>query len=527
MIPYTEKNDKFTYLDINAPNSAAGGIKGALRFGGNYAPDAISCHCSQLINIDYKALGPRVGFAYSVNDKTAIRGGYGIMYTRRGAVGGREGARVGTDFVGLNAQATTQSTLAYEPAYFWQNGVPPHVKGPIYDDTYLTSFSTARANTLVFPQGTVTYPNPFSVPPRYINWNLSIQRSITPSLVVTAAYVGGLGTSLAGAAPGRWTNQADPKYLALGSLLNSTANATTVAQAAAIIPGIALPYPTFNGTISQMLKPFPQYSGVAAPYNNDGQSTYKAMQMSLQQRLSNGLTFNFNYTYSRSEGTVNGFQTAYQSIRALSVNDQPHVMNAFYSYQLPFGKGRMSNPENKVVRSLVSGWTVSGITRAASGVPLGPFTVACSAGQQGTCYANLNPNYTGNVRINGDWNDGNIKGAVANQTPHIDINAFAPLTPYTYGNSTPTGAYGLRQPYFFNQDLAITRNFQVLENVRFVFGVDSQNLFNNVRLGGISTNIAGFTTTNGVLASTNAAFGKPTSQTNLPRAFQLKFRLEF
>jgi hypothetical protein len=104
--------------------------------------------------------------------------------------------------------------------------------------------------------------------------------------------------------------------------------------------------------------------------------------MSIQQRLSNGLTFNFNYTYSRAEGTVNGFQTAYQSIRALSVNDQPHVMNAFYSYQLPFGKGRMFDPENKVVRSLVSGWTVSGITRAASGVPLGPFTVACSAGSR-------------------------------------------------------------------------------------------------------------------------------------------------
>lgn len=535
MIPYTEKNDKFTFLDITAPNSAAGGILGALRFGGNYAPDAISCHCSQLIHTDYKALGPRVGFAYSLNDKTAIRGGYGIMYTRRGAVGGREGARVGTDFVGLNAQATTQSTLAYEPAYFWQNGVPAHVKGPIYDDTYLTSFSTARANTLIFPQGTLTYPNPDSVPPRYTNWNLSVQRSITPSLVLTAAYVGGLGTSLAGAAPGRWTNQADPRYLALGSLLNSTANATTVAQAAAIIPGIALPYATFNGTISQMLKPYPQYSGVAAPYNNDGMSNYQAMQLSLQQRLQHGLTFNFNYTYSRSKGTVNGFQTAYQSINALSINDEPHVMNAFYSYRLPFGKGDKFDSGNSVVQALAGGWTVSGITRAASGVPLGPFTVACSAGQQGTCYANLNSAYHGDGMINGDWNNGNVKGAVASQTAHIDINAFSALAPYTYGNSTPTGAYGLRQPYFFNQDLAITRNFQVRESVRLVFGLDSQNLFNNVRLGGISTNLATLTTCAagsttcipGTSVSSNAAFGKPTSQINLPRAFQFKFRLEF
>ena len=50
MLPYTERGDHFTFLDINAPNPAAGGIPGALRFGGNVAPDAISCHCDQIID---------------------------------------------------------------------------------------------------------------------------------------------------------------------------------------------------------------------------------------------------------------------------------------------------------------------------------------------------------------------------------------------------------------------------------------------------------------------------------------------
>ena len=63
MLPYTEAGDHFTFLDINAPNPAAGGIPGVLRFGGNSAPDAISCHCGQIINTYYKAFGPRVGFA--------------------------------------------------------------------------------------------------------------------------------------------------------------------------------------------------------------------------------------------------------------------------------------------------------------------------------------------------------------------------------------------------------------------------------------------------------------------------------
>jgi hypothetical protein len=515
MLPYREANDKFTFMDPNAPNPAAGGIGGALRFGGNYAPAAISCNCRTIVKTDYKAFGPRVGFAYAFNDKTVFRGGYGIMYTRRGAVGGREGARQGTLFVGINASPALAAVNAYDPAYYFQNGVPAYIKGPIYDETYLSGFATGRA-----AGGGMNYGNPDSVPPRYTNWNLSVQRSITSSLVLTAAYVGGLGTSLAGAAPGRWTDQTPPAYLALGSLLNSTATPANVAAAAAIIPGIKLPFATYSGTIAQMLKPFPQYASVAAPYNNDGMSNYQALQFSIQQRLSRGLTFNLNYTYSKSLGTVNGFQTAYQSIKALSVNDEPHVVNAFYSYQLPFGKARIFNPENKVIRSIASGWTISGISRFASGVPLGPFTVNCSAGQPGTCYANYNPAFTGSPRINGDWGNGNVNTTVASATPFINVAAFTAPAAYTYGNTTPTGAYGLRQPHFLNQDLSITRNFQIRENLKFVFGADAYNLFNTVRFGGIGTAI-------GNIAAPNAAFGKPTTQTNLPRAFQFKFRLEF
>jgi hypothetical protein len=500
MLPYTEGDDHFTFLDINAPNPAAGGIPGALRFGGNFAPDAISCHCSQIINTYYRAFGPRIGFAFSLNDKTVLRGGYGMMYSRSGAVGGRDGARIGTGLTGINANAPIASPNgSFIPALFWDSGIPPFAKGPIYDQTYQTGFNGTGTG------GAVTFGDPFSQPPRYQNWNLSIQRSLTPSLVVTAAYVGSNGKQLRGGGRGIYSNQMDPKYLVLGNLLTQTATPANVAAAAAIVPGIKLPFATFSGTIAQMLRPFPQYNSVTDVYGDVGQSNYNALQLSVQQRLSRGLTFNVNYTFSKALGTINGNRSAYIQEKSLSTTDQPHLLNAFYTYELPFGKGRLFNPDNGVVRAVVSGWQVTGITRFASGTPLGPFTATCNVPQAGTCWASYNPAFTGAVKLKGD-------GGV---TPFINVAAFVSPASFTYGNTPATGAYGLRNPHFVNQDLTMTRNFRVRENLGFVFGADAFNLFNNVRLGSIGTNI------------TNSNFGKATAQANLPRVFQFKLRVEF
>src|SRR5262249_34158370 len=147
--------------------------------------------------------------------------------------------------------------------------------------------------------GSVTYGDPYSQPPRYQNWNISVQRALTPSLVATLAYVGSNGKQLRGGGRGVWSNQLDPRYLALGDLLNQNATPASIAAAQAIVPGVNLPFPTFVGTIAQMLRPFPQYSGVTDVYGDVGQSNYNALQATIQKRLSHGLTFNLNYTFSK------------------------------------------------------------------------------------------------------------------------------------------------------------------------------------------------------------------------------------
>jgi carboxypeptidase family protein len=505
MKPYTEVADRFSFLDPDFPNSAAGGRPGALLFGGDYAPEAISCNCSTPINTYYRAIGPRIGLAYSLNEKTVIRAGFGIMYSRRGAVGGRDGARDGTGTIGFNAIAPLNNrNNGIDPAFDWDDGVSGYKKGPIYDATYLTGF-----NDQIPVGGTLVYGDPDSKPPRYQNWSLSFQRSFSSSLALTVAYSGSNGKYLSGAGRGSWSNQIDPRYLVLGNLLQAQATEGNVAAARAIIPDVSLPYPKFRGTIAQMLRPFPQYAGVSDPYGNVGQSNYNALQLVVQKRLSAGLTFNVNYTFSKAINNVNGGRTAYfwDQEKSLSNMDQPHIFNAFFSYDLPFKR------KNKLIRSTLQGWRISGITRYATGTPVGIIGAACNLPQAGTCFANYNRNFTGPVRINGDWGEGDLLGA--NPPAFIDRNAFVSPAAFSYGDTSPTYTYGLRIPRLFNQDLSVTRGFRIRENLRFEFGADAFNVFNNVRFGGIATSI------------TSASFGRVTAQANTPRVVQFKAKIVF
>ena len=254
----------------------------------------------------------------------------------------------------------------------------------------------------------MTYGDPDSHPPRYQNWNLSVQRSLTSSLVVTAAYVGSNGKQLARRRPRQLVKSDGSQISGLGESAQRNATPANVAPAQAIVPGVRLPFPTFSGQSLRCLRPFPQYNSVADPYGNVGQSNYNALQLSLQQRLSNGLTFNLNYTFSKALGTINGIRSAYMQEKNLSTTDQPHVFNAFYSYELPFGKGRMFNPENKS-----SGrWLVAGRFPVSPGSPrarrsgLSRLTAMCRRrAPAGPITIRTLP-----VRgINGDWGNGNVR----------------------------------------------------------------------------------------------------------------------
>ena len=275
--------------------------------------------------------------------------------------------------------------------------MPPYQKGPFFDPTLNTGFNTSNAQG-----GSITYENPAEAarPPRYQNWNFSIQRSITSTFTLDVAYVGNNGHFLGGGPRGIWSNQIDPRYLALGNLLVASATPANITSAKAIFPSVALPYANFAGTISQSLRPFPQYSGISDVWGNVGNINYNSLQVIGHKTLSHGVIADFNYTLSKAFDDLSS-RNGYFSDKAQSVNPT-HTLNVMFVYALPFGKGQHLASANRVALALVSGWQLSGVTTYRSGTGVGSIGAACNLPNAGGCFASYNPIFSGPVRINGD-----------------------------------------------------------------------------------------------------------------------------
>ena len=206
-----------SWFNPDIPNPVAGGSPGALQFGGE-GQSPLYCNCSTGSRRTRTTGDRELGFAYRVGDKTVIRAGYGIMYTRHGAVGGRGGAREGTGKARLHRGAGFPVRRHVQSGVRlgrWRARLPE--ASVLSMPTLNTGFTTERPTG-----GSVAYDNPEEAarPPRYQNWNFSIQRAITPSRTLTAGYVGGNGKLLRGGGLGIWSSQIHPRYLALGNLLD-------------------------------------------------------------------------------------------------------------------------------------------------------------------------------------------------------------------------------------------------------------------------------------------------------------------
>ena len=262
--PRQEHNTNISGFDPTLPNPGAGNLLGAIRFLGD-GPGRDNSRES-FADTDYKAFGPRVGFAYQLTGRTVLRGGYGISYGQGNA---NAGLRDSQKFIyGFNAAPSYASTDAgVTPAFNWDSGFPtnwphpPFINPTVQNGTNVTMIGADDGR-----------------PPYFQNYQFSVQQEFVAKTSLEAAYVGVKGTRLGNGLIS--INQVDPRYLSLGTLLTQS-----VTSAAAQAAGIKIPYAGFTGSVAQALRPYPQYLNIVNNSNPNGNSTYNALQVKLTKRL--------------------------------------------------------------------------------------------------------------------------------------------------------------------------------------------------------------------------------------------------
>ena len=456
----TENQGLSSSLGPTTPNPGANGYPGALIFTSNL-------HRSSFQNTYWKEFGPRFGFAYQINSRMVLRGGYGIMYS----------PPIANQFGYANIDgydgSHNYSASSLNPVMYWDNGYPPY------------NFTLPDLDpTLDNGQGIAYIPSDSNHQPYSQNYTMGFQFLLPKNTTLMMSYVGNKGTHL-GASGLNDLNQLNPKYLSLGDELLDDVS---------LHPNIPLPYPSFTGTVAQALLPYPQYApgGVYYYYPYFGTSDYNAAQVVANHRTGKGLSFLVSYAFQKTisltdsnlYGYTNGSQDVYNRRleRSVAGFDHPQQLKVTWIYELPFGRGRQFLNQRGVMNQILGGWTVTGIQTYQSGDPLS-IDAGIGAG-------NYLFNVLGDVRANvisgvplRVASGGTFDLAGGSGEPYLNTAAFAapPSTPngvaLTLGNS-PREFGNLRGPWQPMENFGIFKRFPFREGMFVEARCDMINAFN-------------------------------------------------
>ncbi|MCW5980288.1 MAG: TonB-dependent receptor [Bryobacteraceae bacterium] len=474
---------------------------------------------------DWRDFSPRIGFAYQLLSKTVVRSGYGIFYHGRNP-NGWSGVPWGnkTGFQQLN---TVQSTTGI-PAFNWDTGYP--------GTTMTLPRNPSLASTSPFAWGPVSWDRDSHRVGYTQQWNFNIQQELTRSMALDIGYVGSKTTG-AQANELRQLNQLNPRFLALGNVLDQWVDRQSDIPAAAAAMGARYPYSEGYEWVPvwQTLLPFPQlpsWSPIYSAFSPLGMGTYHSLQLQLNKRYSNGLEFLSNYTWSKTIDNLNsafgdtwgmnwGRPMDYYNLsldKSVSAVDRTHWVKIGVTYELPFGRGRRYGSQlNRAVDFVAGGWRILYIGNYSSGEPIG----LTSTGTSGNFSTNrpvvTNPD---GRPLALDWNRSNFDMSRISEpnTAHryFDTSLFRNTGQYERGNAAYRYSQ-LRSPAFLFDDFSLHKNFRPTEAVRVQFRAEFLNLFNRHRLGEIETD------------ASSPLFGQVTGVTDWidPRKIQFGIRAEF
>lgn len=434
--------------------------------------------------------GPRLGLAYRVTEKTVARIGYGLVW--------QEQAGITTPFTIPQfpfLQTVSQRTLDnISPAFTLARGpsvapIPPTPEAGLGQGVFAVDRQLGSGYTQ--------------------QWNVAVQREFAGGFAFEIAYAGAKGTHVG--IPDTNINQLTAEQLKLGAaLLERVPNPYF-----GLIPrSSSLGDPTIPR--AQLLRPFPRFTTVSLYRNNVGNTSYQALQMKLEKRLSRGLTFLVAYTRSKliddassvfDASILTGPPANYPVAdsfnrrleRDVSAGDIPNVFVASYSYDLPFGRGQRFGANGWAGRWF-GGWQVAGIVTVQSGVPLAVTQATNFNAFAG--FGTQRPNLVGRAAL----------PASARTTARwFDVSAFTVAPQFTLGTASRNPVRG---PGYRNTDLALIKRTPLREQMNVEFRAEVFNLMNTPPLGA----------PNVVLGT--PGFGSITSAGD-PRVIQLALKLNF
>jgi hypothetical protein len=426
-----------------------------------------------LVKPDKNNFAPRLGVVYTLNDKTVIRGGWGIFYNLFDRVGSED--QLALNLPGLNNSAVTQTSGS--PVFFLRQGMPiASFLAPPNLDPAAGQLRTKRVRAVSAdaPKTTVTQAS------------FGFQRELLKGVVLTADFIYTKGTDLA-----TLVNLNQPLPNAAGTGVSST-----------------LPYPNFG---------FIEWRA------QTGESKYKGMDVGIERRFSKGFGFGLAYTYGDSKDNTSehlstqGSNSFPQNSRDFSAwygpsdYDVRHRVAFNFVAELPFGKDKKFLKEGIGARVL-GGWTLSGIYTYRSGRP---FTVNQSGNNVGTNMTGL-PNQVGDPDSGVDRSCNSVTNCPA-AARWFNTTAFQAVASGTFGNEKRNG---LRGPNYKSVDFTLQRRLNVSSRVNVTVRWDVFNALNTTNFGLPSRNLPN-------AGATDATFGTISSLGGDPRLMQVSLRLAF
>ena len=455
-----------------------------------------------LVYPDKNNFAPRVGFAWDMfgNAKLVMRGGFGIFYDIE------DGA--------LNLQFGAEPPYGAVSNIFntsFAPGIDP-IADPFGSSGYTNPFpfaSQGKVGTFENPAIPYAYTtDPHFRTPYSENFNFGFQWQATRNMMLETVYVGSLGRKLISTGETNFPSvTAEQSQLATylpaydANLIESPVNPDCARPLAACQGGFLNP--------ADPLDPSGLPTGVTQLYTNfsNGLSDSNQLQVTLDQRLSHGVSFRAAYTYAKTIDLTSGFRSRsagysdpydYRLDRSVADFDVPQRFVFSGIYELPFA----AHTDNAVLAKVAQGWQLNGIVTFQGGQPVNIYSNNNASEQnnfldrpnvigpvplthhprnsQQQFFSQCNGTSDGNETGNFWFNPTNL---VCNPCPYDDATCADPddqpgVPIFSYGDMPRNY---LRGPGINNWDLSVTKRTSFMENKSLEFRAEFFNAFNHVQ----------------------------------------------